>query len=339
MDTDGVSNDGDNCPDDANGDQADNDGDRVGDACDPCPTAPDDGVAWGTITYFNDAGEAVTEIVLRVSDVDGDGRPDACDDDGIGREAFVDGGADLRAGDEGPSRSDLVISGSDGGELSMRISTCVSRCDPQPSECISVRVDGADSSTRVAIVDSTGSIRARPGEEDPEMTVRPSGGDTYDLVFALLGETTGDDVSVVVGRCGSGGEPTPTLPPGSVPPAAASSITFTVGGATRTMRASCDSGEIPPELGGGYVLSIQGSERRADGGIDYFAISMDIADPADPDGTYDRQTALGTATFGREGFNIGNISVTIRDNGAAGEFSGTESPGGGPVSGTFVCAP
>jgi hypothetical protein len=40
-DGDGVPNDLDNCPADANSDQADGDGDGVGDACDACPDDPD----------------------------------------------------------------------------------------------------------------------------------------------------------------------------------------------------------------------------------------------------------------------------------------------------------
>ena len=35
MTEDGVTNDVDNCPDDTNADQADEDGDGIGDACDP----------------------------------------------------------------------------------------------------------------------------------------------------------------------------------------------------------------------------------------------------------------------------------------------------------------
>ncbi len=44
-DGDGVTNDVDNCPGIPNADQADSDGDQVGDACDPHPTTPGDQIA------------------------------------------------------------------------------------------------------------------------------------------------------------------------------------------------------------------------------------------------------------------------------------------------------
>lgn len=64
-DGDGVANDQDNCPDLANADQGDEDGDHVGDACDPCPidtsTAdPDgDGVAGSCDPHPNTAGDKI----------------------------------------------------------------------------------------------------------------------------------------------------------------------------------------------------------------------------------------------------------------------------------------
>src|SRR4051812_48926777 len=64
-DGDGIRNDMDNCPDQANPDQGDEDSDLIGDACDPCPidssTAdPDgDGVAGSCDPHPNTAGDKI----------------------------------------------------------------------------------------------------------------------------------------------------------------------------------------------------------------------------------------------------------------------------------------
>src|SRR4051794_24147079 len=44
-DGDGIANQSDNCPDTPNADQANEDGDRFGDVCDPCPPIADDAPA------------------------------------------------------------------------------------------------------------------------------------------------------------------------------------------------------------------------------------------------------------------------------------------------------
>jgi hypothetical protein len=209
----------DNCPDVANADQADGDGDRIGDACDPCPDGVDDSVAWGTIGYFDANGDYVYEVVVHVADADGDGVPDGCDSDGIGRGASAGGrdggGVDLRVGDgDAVVSSDAIVIGDEGGEVGLRINTCAPRCDavPEVDHCVAVRVDGTDESTRVGIRDDSGSIRARPAEPGAEMRLNPRGGESYDLVFALLADTAGDEVGISIGRCGSG-VPAPTATP------------------------------------------------------------------------------------------------------------------------------
>lgn len=52
-DGDGVRNDLDNCPNDANEDQADRDTDDIGDVCDPCPDAPNPGGAACPATIYD----------------------------------------------------------------------------------------------------------------------------------------------------------------------------------------------------------------------------------------------------------------------------------------------
>jgi len=84
-DGDGICGDVDNCPGDANTDQADGDGDTVGDVCDNCPgdantdQADGDGDTVGDVCD-NCPDDANTEQV----DTDGDGAGDACDSDGGG---------------------------------------------------------------------------------------------------------------------------------------------------------------------------------------------------------------------------------------------------------------
>lgn len=51
-DGDGVADVFDNCPDDANPDQLDSDGDRIGDACDTMPTVPSLKLRAGTFVSF-----------------------------------------------------------------------------------------------------------------------------------------------------------------------------------------------------------------------------------------------------------------------------------------------
>ena len=74
-DGDGIDDDADNCPDDANADQLDTDGDAAGDVCD----ANDDDDA------FDDVADNCPLIVNDdQADLDGDGAGDACDADADG---------------------------------------------------------------------------------------------------------------------------------------------------------------------------------------------------------------------------------------------------------------
>ena len=73
-DQDGVGELDDNCPDVSNPDQADADGDGIGDACDPDADTDSDGVP-------NSADNCVDEENPDQLDTDSDGEGDACDDD------------------------------------------------------------------------------------------------------------------------------------------------------------------------------------------------------------------------------------------------------------------
>lgn len=70
MDGDGIVDGSDNCPDNHNPDQADSDGNGVGDAC--TPDYDGDGISdWSDNCYYTPNPDQ--------SDIDGDGTGDACD--------------------------------------------------------------------------------------------------------------------------------------------------------------------------------------------------------------------------------------------------------------------
>lgn len=95
-DGDGVDDREDNCPEDANADQADADGDTLGDVCDPFPNDPDNELVQcladlEAITADHDAcheeledvetelGDAMAALMVATADADGDGRRDQDD--------------------------------------------------------------------------------------------------------------------------------------------------------------------------------------------------------------------------------------------------------------------
>ncbi len=82
-DGDGVFDADDNCPDDANPDQADGDGDDLGDACDNCPVVANPDQADGDGDDLGDACDNCADVANSdQADGDSDGVGDACETQG-----------------------------------------------------------------------------------------------------------------------------------------------------------------------------------------------------------------------------------------------------------------
>ena len=115
-DGDGVADNTDNCPDDANANQANSDRDRVGDACDNCPDDNNSDQADGDGDGVGDACDnCPTDDNADQADGDGDGLGDACDNcpgDSNADQADADGDA---VGDacEGDQDGDTVLDDDD----------------------------------------------------------------------------------------------------------------------------------------------------------------------------------------------------------------------------------
>lgn len=109
-DGDGIPDATDNCPDDANADQADSDGDGTGDACEDAPGDSDgDGVLDPDDNCPNDSNPEQT-------DTDLDGLGNACDSDrdGDGVNNGVDNCPDVRNAEQGDTNGDGIGDACDG---------------------------------------------------------------------------------------------------------------------------------------------------------------------------------------------------------------------------------
>lgn len=163
--------------------------------------------------------------------------------------------------------------------------------------------------------------------------------------------------ATVVTGCGSAGQaatsdprttgaatPDPATAPPATPRTGGSLPTFTgsakvtldVAGTVHTLEGGrCDTQELPPDFGGGWVFAINiGTASMDPNGPDYFGVTVSVPGP-DPDGTYD-EDIIATATVAGAGFNVSDAQLTIRDDGQRGDFTG-QARDVGPVRGAFEC--
>lgn len=203
-DTDGdtVTDDSDNCINVANTDQADTDGDKIGDACDKCANDPDPTVAWG---YFKDPLTGEVHFQQVVPDTDGDGTPDACDVDGIGRTVILVDGEPFKPAlgpqPDGLSRT-VKITAEPGTAVSVPLPLCLGECPeaPPPGSCLSFEFTGLGPHVLAAVTDEraegVGALSQRiPGGSvgfPRVFRAQPRGGRLYSLTFSFSPEFSGE---------------------------------------------------------------------------------------------------------------------------------------------------
>ncbi len=224
LDQDGISNDQDNCTAVPNPDQADSDGDFIGDACDVCGRA-DSGVAFG---YFKDPLSGQTIIKVLSADSDGDGIPDACDTGGFGpAQVVVDGSQFTSASSPKPDGQahTIVITGRPGDSFTMPLPVCDGDCAAAPAAnaCVALAFVGLTPDVMAGASDENGdgigavARRVRNRAAARVARVKPRGGRKTFLNFALSPSFPGRaEFSVVANACTVGDR---TNPAGaSVPP-------------------------------------------------------------------------------------------------------------------------
>jgi Zn-dependent metalloprotease len=218
-DGDTVTNDSDNCINVANTDQTDTDGDLIGDACDKCANDRDPNAAWG---YFKDPLTGEVHVHLVVPDGDGDGTPDACDVDGIGRTRIQVNGEPFKPAigprpDGQPRR--IAITADPGSSVSLSIPLCLGDCPeaPPPGSCVSFEFSGLSPQVLAAVTDERGEGVGSVSQRIPAATVgfprvlraQPRGGRFYSLTFSFSPAFSGETELMLVEKPCVVGDRTP----------------------------------------------------------------------------------------------------------------------------------
>jgi hypothetical protein len=211
-DTDGdtVPDDSDNCINVANTDQTDTDGDLIGNACDACANDRDPNAAWG---YFKDPVTGEVHFILVVPDTDGDGTPDACDVDGIGRTVIQIDGSPFKPAigprPDGRTRA-MRITADPGTIASIPIPLCLGDCPeaPSPGACVSFEFSGLSPQVLAAVTDERGEGAGALSQRIPSSSVgfprvlraQPRGGRFYSLTFTFSPQFSGETEFTFVER-------------------------------------------------------------------------------------------------------------------------------------------
>lgn len=216
-DSDGLSNDNDNCPFTSNALQTDGDGDMAGDACDQCPATTENITAW---TMGNpDLG---IEPKPMQPDSDGDGTPNACDDDFW----FIDIDWESAIKNIRPFEFiDVTVDGEPGAILTLPLPAC------SPAEGgANVVLQGLDANIFPQLVNQEGIGAGKPHFDGDLVSLHVAnlrGADKYFLQFSLglyfqpekgeTGEDNGSSFDLSFNCSESGAEPVPSATATSTP--------------------------------------------------------------------------------------------------------------------------